>query len=238
MAVLKLHDGSMIADPSANQIEEILGRLSPPRSFAILSRSDDVYIQTKPTGHGRFIVEYQSGSVDEHYEACWGASLAEVIALFQGYQRGDEPSTFKLDWRKLDLGASSPQLYPAPDRSGFVPNSAKTAENDQLDIGWSTGILSDGRPFRAECWAQDQVTMLTLFFSTKGLEQATSEELLALLEVEGVIAFTGAERYGTAAKLVDAGNNEMWSMNIVVGADDQAFVRDNIELHPYQEQRE
>lgn len=32
----------------------------------------------------------------------------------------------------------------------------------------------------------------------------------------GLIVFLGAERYGSARKMVDHGNHEMWSMNIVI----------------------
>jgi len=30
--------------------------------------------------------------------------------------------------------------------------------------GWNEGLMADGLPYRAECWAMDQITMLTFFF--------------------------------------------------------------------------
>src|SRR5690348_9826155 len=114
--------------------------------------------------------------------------------------------------------------YPRPDRSGFSPNLHRTAENPALDIGWAEGKLKDGRPYRAECWAEGGITSLTLFFSTLGIEGLTDAEFAALLEAEGLMQFTGAERYVAAAPFTDASGNAMWSVNIVVGDDEDTFV--------------
>ncbi len=97
--------------------------------------------------------------------------------------------------------------YPKPDRSDHSPNFSKTPENDVIDIGWDEGILSDGRRYRVECWAQDQVTSLTYFFSTRGLENMTN-----------------------------AGGSNMWSVNVVVGDDEKTFVSAQRPLRPYGDQ--
>jgi len=67
--------------------------------------------------------------------------------------------------------------FPTPDRSDLPRNFVKTADNDTLDIGWDEGVLRDGRPDVVEARCQDQVAMLTFFWSTDGMENATSEEL-------------------------------------------------------------
>ena len=74
-----------------------------------------------------------------------------------------------------------------PDRSSYIPNRAKTEDNDQLDIGWNEGVLSDGRPYRIELWAQDQITSATIFLSTEGLETYSNAQFAELLERERVI---------------------------------------------------
>jgi hypothetical protein len=66
-------------------------------------------------------------------------------------------------------------MYPKPDRSDYKPTRTKTAEDHSLDIGWDEGFLTDGRPYRVECWAEEGVTMLTYFFSTRGLETYSNE---------------------------------------------------------------
>jgi hypothetical protein len=67
-------------------------------------------------------------------------------------------------------------LYPKPDRSDQKPSLVKTPENDVIDIGWNEGVLSDGRPLPRRVLAQEQVTSLTSFFSTHGLEDITNAQ--------------------------------------------------------------
>lgn len=123
--------------------------------------------------------------------------------------------------------------YPRPDRSGFTPNLHKTAENPALDIGWAEGKLKDGRPYRAECWAEDGMTSVALFLSTIGLESSTDADFAALLETEGLVQFTGERRYVAAAPFTDSSGNEMWSVNVVVGDDEETFVIDQLQLRKY-----
>jgi len=61
-------------------------------------------------------------------------------------------------------------MYPKPDRSNKTQNFVKSEENPAIDLGWNEGLISDGRPYRVECWAEYQITMLTFFFSTTGME--------------------------------------------------------------------
>jgi hypothetical protein len=74
-----------------------------------------------------------------------------------------------------------------------VRNFSKTPENDVVDIGHAEGTLSDGRPYVAELWAQDQATLLTMFFAREGLSDMTDESGSSLIEREG-LARLGPER--------------------------------------------
>ena len=123
--------------------------------------------------------------------------------------------------------------YPRPDRSDYTPNRRKTPENEALDIGWDEGVLRDGRPFRAECWAEDGVTHLTFFFSTHGLETASNTDLAALLLDADLIRFRGDRRYVAARPWTDAAGNDMWSVNVVVGDEDEMYVSDHLRLRQY-----
>jgi hypothetical protein len=127
--------------------------------------------------------------------------------------------------------------YQRPDRSAFTPNSQKSEENPALDIGWAEGKLKDGRAYRAECWAEDGVTSLTFFFSTIELENRTNADFAALLEAEGLLRFTGARRYVAARTLTDPSGNAMWSVNVVVGDDENTFVSDTVLLRAYAERK-
>jgi hypothetical protein len=123
--------------------------------------------------------------------------------------------------------------FPRPDRSNFSPNFRKSEDNGAIDIGWNEGFLSDGRPYRAEAWAEDQITSLTFFFSTNGLEGLSDVQLGRLLECEGLLCFRSDQRHVGARMLSDAAGNSMWSVNVVVGDETGTFVQDDVELKPY-----
>lgn len=124
-------------------------------------------------------------------------------------------------------------MYPKPDRSDQTPNFIKTADNEALDIGWNEGFLSDGRPYRVECWAESQITMLTFFFSTAGMENYSDVMFKKLLSNEGLVKFVSDEPHVSAMPITDAGGNDMWSVNVVIGTEDELYAKDTIDLRAY-----
>jgi hypothetical protein len=121
-----------------------------------------------------------------------------------------------------------------PDRSGYEPNFSKTVENDKLDIGWNEGVMSDGRPYRMEAWAWDQTTSLTFFTSMDGLPDRSKEDWATLLETERLVQFgNNGRRTAYAVPITDSGNQAMWSINVMVGAEDELYVEDSIAILPY-----
>ncbi len=127
----------------------------------------------------------------------------------------------------------SPEPYPKPDRNGFIPNKAKTPENDALDIGWAEGTLSDTRPYRMECWAQDGVTSVTFFLSTIDLSGGDKKWWSWFLRKEGLLSFFGEKQFIGVAHFTDPSGNEMWSVNVVVGDEDETYVTDTPAINPY-----
>jgi hypothetical protein len=115
--------------------------------------------------------------------------------------------------------------FPAPDRSKQSVRRHKDSDG-VLDLGWCEGILYDGRPFRAETWAQDDTTMVTIFFSTVGIEDVAEADLIRVMELEEVVAFKegGRARQHPCRKIQDGAGNSMWSVNITVGVDDDTYV--------------
>jgi hypothetical protein len=124
-------------------------------------------------------------------------------------------------------------VYPKPDRSGYAPNFRKTDENPSLDIGWSEGVLGDGRPYRVECWAEDGITMLTFFLSAQGLETWGAAELAALLAREGLVAFKQPAREVGLMRFIDSAGNDLWSINVTVGSGDEIFIGESVPVQPY-----
>ena len=123
-------------------------------------------------------------------------------------------------------------MYHAPDRSDAIRNFSK-AEDDDLDIGWADGVLSDGRPYRAESWAADQISLLTFFFSTSQIETYTDAQFIKLLADEGLIEFSSDERYVAGEIVEDASGNQMWSVNVVIADENNEFTKDSVSLKPY-----
>ncbi len=77
-------------------------------SFLILSKSDMVYMQTAGNFNEGFILEYQEGSVDEHY-SCINDPLTndQVVKAFKDYLNGNLNWKKDLIWEKEDLNISN-----------------------------------------------------------------------------------------------------------------------------------
>jgi hypothetical protein len=119
-----------------------------------------------------------------------------------------------------------------PDRSNQTIIHTRD-EDGILDIGWNEGIMSDGRPFRMEMWAQNGVSMLTVLFSASGLLDLEDKQMKALILKEGFVSFRkGAKRYITSIIWDDPSGNKLWSSNIVAGDEDQTFVADSLPIFP------
>jgi hypothetical protein len=125
--------------------------------------------------------------------------------------------------------ARTNSIYPVPDRSNHKPVLDDHPTGDYIDIGWSGGVLSDGRPFRVEYWCWEDVSVLTYFMSTSGIEDVTDNYFRELLVDEGLLTFAASGRPALKAKKIrDASGNEMWSVNVAVGNQDELFVRESV----------
>src|SRR5665213_529895 len=123
--------------------------------------------------------------------------------------------------------------FPSPERSKHPVCFVKDEEG-VIDIGWCDGVLSDGRSFRAEMWAQDQVSSLTIFFSNIGLEALDDETMKQFVQNEGLVTFADSKRtFCAALKHTDYAGNEFWSVNIVVGDDENTFISNSVPILPY-----
>ncbi len=123
--------------------------------------------------------------------------------------------------------------YPAPDRSRRRILYSRD-EDGVIDIGWCEGLLADGRPFRVEMWAQDGLSMLTIFFSTIGLEGASQKDLGDLIVAESLVSFRPdvPERCDPHLFTDDTGC-AFWSVNVFVGDEDRSFLQGSIRIVAY-----
>jgi hypothetical protein len=100
---LELESGSqIIRDPTEKDICAYVGI----EGFAILSVSEYTYIQCAEHDErtGEFQLEYQDGSVDEHYRAAdEPITLDRILTAFVKYLRKDESWRSDFDWEKMKL---------------------------------------------------------------------------------------------------------------------------------------
>ncbi len=115
----------------------------------------------------------------------------------------------------------------------LIDRSDPNFDPDEKNIGYAEGILSDGRPYRLECWAVDQVTCLTIFVSTIDIEELSSDQVMEYLEEEGLFKRITDELMGTALKFLDKQGNEFWSTNVVIGDDEETYTTSTIILKPF-----
>jgi hypothetical protein len=123
--------------------------------------------------------------------------------------------------------------YPIPNRSKQKIHFSRD-EDGVIDIGWCDGVFSDGRNFRAEMWAQDQISILTIFFSRVGIDDVDAEAITRVMEAEGLITFrkTGA-RNCNPVKVNDDAENPIWSVNIMIGNEDESYLESAVPIFPY-----
>lgn len=100
---LSLENGPPIDNPSLDQITVALSSLIVPgNSFAILERTDSIYLQAALQPSGEFIIEYQTGSVAEHYQAVT-KDLQIVVSIFRAYAIDDDAWHKIFDWKRIVL---------------------------------------------------------------------------------------------------------------------------------------
>ena len=110
-------------------------------------------------------------------------------------------------------------------------------EYDDVNIGWDCGFIGN-RPYFLEAWATSGITMISIFLSTTGIEDYSVADLEKLLIDEGKI-YSKREGYESpefAPKPVDSNGNEFFSVNIVVGVEDEpAKINGGGHLVPFSE---
>ena len=96
-----------IKDPTESDIRRVIQAIAKgEQDLAILIKdgNEDNYIQTADGGRGRLLLEYQDGSVDQHYGAVSRELKAEqVIDVFLAYMRGESAWKSQFVWEKMNF---------------------------------------------------------------------------------------------------------------------------------------
>jgi len=90
-------------DPDAATIAKVLASLDGGRHvLATLGHSELVYLQASGSVQTGFALEYQEGSLEQHYRSRNpDLPLAQVTEIFQEYARGDGSWRVGIEWERV-----------------------------------------------------------------------------------------------------------------------------------------
>jgi len=92
-----------LIDPLLSNIREAIKKLKGGiDSFVILIKSGSgfSFLQVHGSNEDGFDLEYQDGSVNDHYRCKDNLTEEQVIATFQAYRNGDESWKAKFSWKR------------------------------------------------------------------------------------------------------------------------------------------
>lgn len=82
-------------------------------SFLILSKDEMSYIQTCKTSDGHYVMEYQEGSLEDHYECADDILNFQKVSLaFTSYFNGSDEWKTSLQWQPLGYSSSDGSARP------------------------------------------------------------------------------------------------------------------------------
>ncbi|WP_425618439.1 hypothetical protein NA78x_002144 [Anatilimnocola sp. NA78] len=123
-----------IRNPDAKAIVRHLRALDQGE-FAILSASDLTFIQTMNTAEDGFVVEYQTGSTDEHYAAANPPhDVEDVAAAFVAYAAGDDAWKTAFTWEHLQLTQADFMLVSAMTAGYLERDESPIEAADQMEM--------------------------------------------------------------------------------------------------------
>lgn len=123
--------------------------------------------------------------------------------------------------------------YITPTRIDYMPSPLEPDEDGVRDIGYAVGKLSDGRPYRVECWCMDDLVMATIMLDTKGLEAWDRANMMLLSEFEDLVTYVEERPRLQAAKTTDDAGNEVWAINVMLRKDSKVYAELCMNLKPY-----
>lgn len=132
----------------------------------------------------------------------------------------------------VDQAMAAPEAEPAYPFPVRDPHPSR-GDTGSVEAGWDTGKFADGRPYLVECWAENQMTVLSFFFSDRGLEDRKGDDFADLLEEEGILRWVGGMREVSAKRIEDQAGQGVWSASVLVGFEDEVFIEDELSLKPY-----
>lgn len=105
--------------------------------------------------------------------------------------------------------------YIEPDRSKQLISAREPNDEGVLDIGFTKGVFSDGRPYKIECWCMDEIVMATVLLDEALMTAWKRADFALLLELEELFKFNGKPLVQAARMKDDAGRG-IWAVNVML----------------------
>ena len=99
---LEFESGVVIPSPT----ESDLARIAVEEFAILISDNPNTYLQCakEPEPRKGYVLEYQNGSLDQHFNVVGGAIVLErIVAAFSKYLLGDGSWLTDFDWERMDL---------------------------------------------------------------------------------------------------------------------------------------
>lgn len=195
-----------------------------------------IYKQLADQKYWHVIIADDVGKVCNFLEFLNGFALSEAIGQAEKASANTETIDFQAAKAAYEKEYSIDQLLPAsavqdlsnsPEhlQKGYPKYSPTYFFPDpRVDLAWTEGELSDSRPFLAQIWAEPQMTLCTLYFSTEGIENASPTLLQDIVDCTAALTLNrdkyaaefNSETNIEAKTFVDDAGNSMWAVTVVM----------------------
>ncbi len=107
---LNINDERVFREPDATTIEREVSTLDEEQ-FAILKKDDETYIQAMVDPDEGMLLEYQDGSVEEHFGVAETPTKTAVVAAFLSYAAGTDEWKTRFEWARMELAAAEYTVF-------------------------------------------------------------------------------------------------------------------------------
>lgn len=90
------------------------------------------------------------------------------------------------------------------------------------NIGFAEGVLSDGRPYRAELYIVDHILQMSVYISVIGIEQDIAYTITDYLEKEGLFKLD-IKRVCEVNKILDRNGNSFFEAVVIFRVEDEYY---------------
>ncbi|MCD7974713.1 MAG: hypothetical protein LUF25_02775 [Phascolarctobacterium sp.] len=127
----------------------------------------------------------------------------------------------------------SDKEFPMPHRINYIPSPLEPDEDGVLDIGFYCGSLNDGRPYHLECWAMDEIMMVTIMFSDIGIRGYLRQNMYDLMEQEKMVYYVSEKKPLQFTRTHDDVGNSIWMLNIMLTNGKEKYATLKMKLQSY-----